>query len=120
MYNNEWQRNHKCHGKVKVKIKMEKIYEVVHLYDVDGGFGDAIGREDVIARFAEESKAKEIVEKYAKPHIYEKPYASLYCGELVVHEVELDVYPEEKSMWWLRTKSLEDDWDEDDEDDDWG
>ena len=27
---------------------MEKIYVIKHIYDVDGGFGDAVAVEDVI------------------------------------------------------------------------
>ena len=101
---------------------MNKIYEVVHLYDVDGGFGDAIGEEYVIARFTDKAKAEEIVEKYAKPHIYEKPYANLWCGNLIIREVEINTCIDESHMWWLDNAEVEqedydyDDYEEEEED----
>lgn len=79
------------------------MFEVIHKYDVDGGFGDAIPEEDVVARFETESEAKEFVARFAKPHIYSKPYDELWCGELVFEEVKLNTLAdfEGKTFYWL-------------------
>ena len=66
-----------------------KIYSVFHNYDVDGGFGDAVGCTDLIAIFEKEEDAEAYVEKYNNPHVYEEPYASLYAGELTIKENEI-------------------------------
>jgi len=78
------------------------VYEVVHYYDTDGGFGDAIPQEDVIAVFSTKAKADECVAKYANPHVYDRPYMSLECGSLEVREREIDVMPDESEMWWKK------------------
>lgn len=65
----------------------KKIYQVIHEYDVDGGYGDAVGCEDVIAVFSKKEDADAFVEKYANPHVYDTPYADLCCGKLVVKEM---------------------------------
>lgn len=92
---------------------MEKIYQVVHNYDTDGGFGDAIWQRDVVAVFEDLDDAKAFVERFAKPHVYEKPYAYLFCGELEIDEVNimkkgvnLDEIDTE-DFWWLRNKVLD-------------
>lgn len=77
---------------------MKEIYLVVHMYDVYGGFGDAIGSEDVICVFEEEKKAEAFAVKYSNPRVYDRPYADLECGQLQVISVPLygkeDVVPE--------------------------
>lgn len=84
---------------------MDKVYQVVHNYYVDGGFGDAISRSDVVAVFASEDDAKEFASRFSNPHVYDKPYADLECGTLVV--VAMDVIPagffpaDTYNMWWL-------------------
>ena len=96
---------------------MNKIYEVIHYYDEDGGFGDSVPVSDTVARFSDEKKAKEFVEKYAKPHAYEKPYAYLFCGTLRIREVEIDTCWSEENMWWLDNNVIElpDNWEDEDE-----
>lgn len=81
---------------------MSSIYQVVHFYDVDGGFGDAIGESEVVATFSEKEKAEDFVKRYANPHVYREAYSSLECGELAVNEQIIDVVPSEDKMWWLR------------------
>ena len=61
-----------------------KIYNVYHEYDTDGGFGDAIAQSDLVATFATETDAKAFVEKYSKPYVYDRPYAALYCNQLII------------------------------------
>ena len=64
-----------------------RLFGIYHGYDVDGGFGDAVCQEDLL--FV--SNSKETAEAYAKKwdnsHVYDKPYANLYCGELFVKEL---------------------------------
>lgn len=78
-----------------------KVYIVKHVYDEDGGFGDAIGVENVLCGFMSEAEAESFVSKYAKPHIYDRPYADLWCGELVVEELNM-IPPSVDEMWWLQ------------------
>lgn len=98
---------------------MNKIYEVIHYYDVDGGFGDSTPTHETVGIFSEKEKAEEFVRKYNKPHAYEKPYCYLFCGDLQISEKEINKPYAEKDMWWLRNSVIElpDDWDEEDEED---
>lgn len=66
-----------------------KIYSVFHLYDVDGGVGDAIACEDLVASFERETDAKKFAEKMSNPHVYASPYDDLCCDEYAVRETEL-------------------------------
>ena len=79
---------------------MNKIYLVIHCFDVDGGFGDAIPQEEVICGFDNREDANGFVEKYSNPHIYDSPYASLECGILRVEELNMTP-PDREDMWWL-------------------
>lgn len=60
------------------------MYAVYHVYDVDGGFGDAVERDDMIAIFPTEELAKAYVAKWNNPHVYAVPYQELQCGLLEV------------------------------------
>ena len=86
---------------------MDKVYIIRHFYDVDGGFGDAIETEKIIAIFKTEEEAKEFVKKYENPHVYDTPYSDLYCGRLVILEVALGEF-NEKFFWWLSEESEDD------------
>ena len=99
---------------------MDKIYEVIHYYDVDGGFGDSVPSNETVGIFSTKEKAEEFVQKYAKPHIYDKPYAYLSCGNLQIRVKKVDNPWKEENMWWLKNSviDLPDDWDEDEDDDD--
>lgn len=66
---------------------MDKIYLIIHAYDVDGGFGDPVEVEEIIGSFTDGPKAHQYVEEHSKPLIYDKPYGCLYFGELRVKEV---------------------------------
>ena len=67
-----------------------KIYLVKHLYDVDGGFGDAVENEEVIAIYSNKFVAKRFVKKWNNPHVYDEPYESLWCNSLKIEEMEID------------------------------
>ena len=87
---------------------MAKIYTVTHVYGQDGGFGDYVECSDLVCVCSTKEKAEEIVNKYAKPHIYDRPYDDLDCGRLNIEEIELDkLLYEEKFMWWLHNEVLE-------------
>ena len=78
---------------------MKTIFGVFHVYDVDGGFGDAVGCKDLLCVFASKEEANAFVKTYSKPHIYEVPYLELECGRLVVEE--LPTAMDKSRMWWL-------------------
>ena len=82
-----------------------KVYIVKHVYDVDGGFGDAIEKEDVLCGFTSKAEAEAFVRAYEKPHVYSRPYDDLWCGELVIEELTM-APPLVDEMWWLREREL--------------
>ena len=70
-----------------------KIYNVIHQYDIDGGFGDAISQHKLLFTTTSKEVAEQFVNNYSNPHIYEIPYASLWAGELVITEqTVIDTY----------------------------
>ena len=79
---------------------MTKVYLVKHCYDTDGGFGDAVSQEEVLCGFNNEDEAYEFVKTFENPHIYDRPYASLECGRLIVEELNM-IPPKHEDMWWL-------------------
>lgn len=66
-----------------------KIYNVYHAYDVDGGFGDAVYEQELVATFENEADAKAFVEKYSDPYVYDNPYDELYCNQFTIEAVEI-------------------------------
>ena len=93
-----------------------KIYQVVHYYEDGDGDGYATQAEKVIANYSDPIKAKEIVDKYSKPHIYaEGIYGAPRCGTLVVREVVIDEDPNPETFWWLNNEEYyeNDEWDDD-------
>ena len=81
------------------------MYAVFHKYDVDGGFGDAIEREDLIRVFDTQGEAEAFKKKYEKPHVYDTPYCELWCGTLEVRE--LPIFSHEDDFWWLRAAAVD-------------
>lgn len=66
----------------------KKLWAVKHIFEVDGGFGDPIGQERVVGYvFGTDSEIAEFLEKWNKPKIYDKPYASLTMHDVEVEEV---------------------------------
>lgn len=63
-----------------------KIYNVIHKYDVDGGFGDAISQSKLLFTTTSKEVAEQFVNNYSNPHIYEVPYSELWEGTLVITE----------------------------------
>lgn len=68
---------------------MQTIYNIIHLYDVDGGIGDAIHSADVLFTTSSRKVAKKFMNQYSNQHIYDTPYDNLYAGELVIQETHL-------------------------------
>lgn len=54
-----------------------KIYNVIHQYDVDGGFGDAISQSKLLFTTTSKEAAEQFVNNYSNPHIYDIPYSEL-------------------------------------------
>ena len=70
-------------------MKEKKLWNVIHLYDEDGGFGDAISEEELVCTiYATDEEAKAFEEKYDKPYVYDRPYASLSCHGIYLEEVK--------------------------------
>lgn len=92
---------------------MTKVFGVFHKFDVDGGFGDAITKEELICAFDSFEKAEEFKKKYEDPHVYDSPYADLECGELVIEE--LPTTYDESKFWWIGCDQTYDDYDEDED-----
>lgn len=88
-----------------------KIYQVIHLYETDGGFGDAISQQDIIATFENYDDAKAFADRFSNDHVYDKPYSELHCGKLEVYESDVFIKGElnldevdKKAFWWLNWK----------------
>lgn len=82
------------------------VFQVIHDYDEDGGFGDAIPCSDVVATFKDEKDAKAFVEAFANPIVYDKPYNELNCGFLRINKVHVvehgDLWKFHRNQfWWL-------------------
>ena len=90
-----------------------KTFGVFHIFDVDGGFGDAIPREELICTFNSVEEAWDFIKKYEKPHVYDCPYQCLECGQLELRE--LPTTYNEKDFWWLSEEYEECDEEEDEE-----
>lgn len=98
----------------KIKEIKMKTFGVFHIFDVDGGFGDAIPREELICTFNSVEEAWDFIKKYEKPHVYDCPYQCLECGQLELRE--LPTTYNEKDFWWLSEDYEECDEEEDEED----
>ena len=101
--------------KIKGEKKM-KTFGVFHIFDVDGGFGDAIPQEELICTFNSVEEAWDFIKKYEKPHVYDCPYQCLECGKLELRE--LPTTYNEKDFWWLSEEYEECDEEEDYEEED--
>ena len=90
---------------------MAMVFQVIHDYDVDGGFGDAVGCSDVIATFKDQKDAEAFIEHFARPIVYDKPYSELHCGELRMEPVQIiehnDLWKFHKNQfWWLSCEDI--------------
>lgn len=68
-----------------------KIYEIIHEFDEDGGFGDAVCVMESLGLFSSIQEAEKIVGTLtSEPLAYDRPYATLYFGDVYIKERELD------------------------------
>lgn len=68
----------------------KKWWDVYHEYEVDGGFGDSVSRDDKVATvFATEKEIDDFVKKWDNPRVYYVPYAEL--TEHHVYAVESEI-----------------------------
>lgn len=58
------------------------MFAIIHVYDVDGGYGDAVQTSDIIGVVETRKEAEAYCKKYSRERVYSKPYARLYCGAL--------------------------------------
>lgn len=71
-------------------LEIKHLWEVFHCYDVDGGFGDAVGQKDAVGvAYATEYEIDEYLKKWDKPKVYDRPYASLYHHTVRVQKIEI-------------------------------
>ena len=85
-----------------------KIYIIIHCYDVDGGFGDAIPDETPLFATKSKTKAEAYVAKYSNPEVYASPYADLYHHELRIKEINLKEPDINVDPW--KNEDADDDW----------
>ena len=97
------------------------IYNVIHYYGVDGGFGDYVAQTQLLGCFESEEDAKTFIDRFSKPHIYDVPYAELDCGKLgivpvnVIEHNKFDINDVDTSnFWWLTNEVIEEtsNWDD--------
>ena len=89
----------------------KKIYLIKHVYDTDGGFGDAVSQEEVLFATDNKKLAKAYVKKYSKPVVYASPYADLYHHELVIEKLKLEE-PDLDVPPWSEDDGYEDDYED--------
>ena len=93
---------------------MKKRFLVYHVYDVDGGFGDAVGQKDCVGMIeATDEEATRYVEKYSRQYTYDHPYSALTAGTIVLEELpqllDLDKDPIPDCRNWDNDPGCEDD-----------
>lgn len=76
----------------------KKSWNIFHQYDVDGGFGDPVATEDLVATVeATDEEIKEFLRVWNKPEVYSRPYCDLYHHGVQAVEVKMtklcDVVP---------------------------
>lgn len=73
-----------------MNMNLNVNYLVMHEYDTDGGYGDAVRCADPVALFYTKEEALKYVKKYSDPQIYDTPYCELENGVLSI--VEIPIY----------------------------
>lgn len=65
-------------------------YIIKHVFDVDGGFGDAVRTEVVCGVVkATEDEIIDFLNKWDKPRVYDRPYADLYDHHIVAEKIQI-------------------------------
>jgi len=94
---------------------LNTVYNVVHIYDTEGGFGDAVREERVVESFEKKEDAEQFIREFSDPKIYAIPYHSLACGWLVIRETKIvshsdfDISKYDRNrFWWVTTNKIRD------------
>lgn len=95
-----------------MEVNTMTVFQVLHDYDTDGGFGDAVPCSDVVVTFENKKDAEAFVKTFAKPIVYDKPYSKLHCGVLRINEVHVTTHDElwkfhRNQFWWLSCDNIE-------------
>ena len=99
------------------------MYGIYHGYDVEGEYGDAVSRDEIVAFCDDKEMAKAYVERWSNLHAYAKSHSYLYCGYLYVKPLgDIPVITTENEMespwkWTFCPEGYVND-DEEEEDDD--
>ena len=75
---------------------------IEHVYDVDGGFGDAVTEREAIGVVDTEEEADAYIEKYSHPIVYDKPYDELEyrCfDKREINKLDINVDPLNGERW---------------------
>ena len=66
------------------------LYQIVHMYDVDGGLGDAVTQESVVGIVsATEKEIEEFLKEWDRPEIYSSPYQDLYRHHVFAKPIDV-------------------------------
>ena len=69
---------------------MKKLWNIYHVYDVDGGCGDAVEVRQLVGTIlATDEDIDKFVEHWNHPRVYDKPYADLTEHTIVKEEVKI-------------------------------
>lgn len=63
------------------------MFGIYHVWDEDGGFGDAVQVDELVALCYDKDTADAFVAKHSNKHVYDNPYCCLECGELVARDL---------------------------------
>lgn len=70
-------------------IGIKKLWNIYHIYDVDGGYGDAVQITDLVGTVsATDEQIDLIVEYWNKPRVYAHPYDDLTEHTIIKEEVK--------------------------------
>lgn len=63
------------------------VFILLHVYDVDSGFGDAVQKEEVLGYTKSIEDAEEYIQKYSNPFVYDVPYHELEKHRIIYREL---------------------------------
>lgn len=66
------------------------LYNIFHCYDVDGEFGDAVPKQELIGLVeATDKEVNDFLNLWNKPRIYDTPYDALYEHIVIAEPVKI-------------------------------
>lgn len=67
----------------------KKLYAIYHIYDEDGGFGDAVCIRDMVGVvWATKEELDAFLKQWDKMEVYDIPYATLTCHAIEAEAIE--------------------------------